>query len=372
MHYLDYNATAPMRNGVIETMKSMGVESRNPMSLHYHGRKARVNSDQAREKLRALLGFPKAEVVYTSGGTEADNLAMLGFARARREETGANRVVLSPWEHPAITEPAARLHSEGFEVCQLPLTSEGALDLDRAPALLREDVAIASVMLAQNETGLVFDVPAIAAMCHAAGIHLHCDAVQAAGKIPINAMALGIDSLAISAHKFGGPRGVGALLSMKGSRPPALWGGGGQEEGTRSGTQPLPLIMGLARALELASSDLGKYAELRKKHDLFEASLVDELRLSVIGAQLERLPNTTSVWVPTLSGRNWVSELSLRGFCVSAGAACHADDEASSRIHGLTGQRDTKLEMLRVSSGLETDQDALDDLRMAIKEILAN
>ena len=371
MHYLDHNATAPMRPLVFDAMVDAGRSARNAMSLHHHGRKARVISDQARELLREILGFPKAEVIYTSGGTEADNLALIGFARARRRETGRSVIVLSPWEHPAIEEPAHDLKRDGFEIRYLPVDSSGSLDLKAAERVLDDSVSIAAVMLAQNETGIVFDLSSVASICHQRAIHLHCDAVQAVGKIPVKAMELGVDSLALSAHKFGGPRGIGALLTMKGSRPDALWGGGGQEEGTRSGTHPVPLISGMAKALELASLELGKYAEIRKKHNKFEARLVDELGLGVIGAQLERLPNTSSLWVPQVPGLDWVTELSGRGFAVSAGAACHAGEAGPSRIHGLCGQTDTSLGMLRVSSGLETEAAALDSLVDALKEILA-
>ena len=296
MHYLDHNATTPLRAGVMEAMVSGATSARNAMSLHHHGRKSRVTIDQARERLRVLLDFPKAEVVFTSGGTEADNLAIVGFASKARQERAANLILLSPWEHPAVSEPAIHLQSSGFEVQYLPTTSAGRLDIERAKAVISSDVALVAVMLAQNETGLILDVAGIAALCHATGVHLHCDGVQGVGKVPVSARLLGVDSLAITAHKFGGPRGIGALLSMKGCRPPGLWKGGGQEEGTRSGTQPTPLICGMEKALELSIEDLDKYAKLRKNHDKFEARLVDELGVGVIGAEVERLPNTTSVW----------------------------------------------------------------------------
>ena len=371
MHYLDHNATSPMRAGVLEAMMDVGGAARNAMSLHYHGRKARVLSDQAREELRELLSFPKAEVVFTSGGTEADNLGVLGFARHRRELSGASRILLSPWEHPAVLEPIEHLRGEGFEVDYLPVKGDGSLDISAASALMDEQVALVAVMLAQNETGIIFDVASIASLCHRVGAHLHCDAVQAVGKIPISATELGVDSLALSAHKFGGPRGIGVLMSMKGSRPSPLWAGGGQEEGTRSGTHPVPLICGMTKALELASADLANYAKIRALHAEFERRLVDELGLGVIGAELERLPNTTSVWIPEIQSTSWVADLSKRGFAVSAGAACHSDSDEPSRLHNLCGQTDRSLKMLRVSSGLETPHSALEELVDALKAILA-
>ena len=371
MHYLDHNATSPMKAGVLEAMMEAGVSARNAMSLHYHGRKARVLSDQAREDLRCLLSFPKAEVVFTSGGTEADNLAIIGFGHQRRNLTGASRILLSPWEHPAVVEPIEYLRSEGFTVEYLPLTADGKLDISAAEAMMDSNVALVALMLAQNETGQLFDVASIASLCHKFGAHLHCDAVQAVGKVPVDAAALGVDSLALSAHKFGGPRGIGVLMSMKGARPIPLWGGGGQEEGTRSGTHPVPLICGMTKALELASRELSNYVKIRALHAEFERRLVDELGLGVIGAQLERLPNTTSVWIPECFGTSWVDELSKRGFAVSAGAACHSDSKEPSRIHGLCGQTDTSLSMLRVSSGLETPRSALEELVDALKAKLS-
>ena len=372
MHYLDHNATTPLRAGALEAMVSGAASARNAMSLHHHGRKSRVTIDQARERLRTLLDFPKAEVIFTSGGTEADNLAIVGFSSQAREERGANQILLSPWEHPAVTEPALHLESSGFEVHYLPTTPHGTLDVEQAKAMISPKVALVAVMLAQNETGLILDVAGIAALCHSAGVHLHCDAVQGVGKVPLSARLLGVDSLAITAHKFGGPRGIGALLSMKGIRPRGLWKGGGQEEGTRSGTQPTPLVSGMEKALELSIEDLDKYAKLRKNHDKFEARLVDELGLGVIGAEVERLPNTTSVWVPALKSGRWVEMLSERGFAISAGAACHAGASGPSRIHQLVGQTDLAMEMLRISTGLETNEEALDDLCASIMALLTH
>ena len=370
MRYLDYNATAPMREEVLEYMIHASAEVRNAMSLHHHGRKARVALDVARDLLRDVLDFPKAEVVYTSGGTEADNLAIFGFARQARAERGCDRLALSPWEHPAVVEPMMALQSEGFQVDLLPMQPDGRLETSKLDSVITPKTALVAVMLAQNETGLILDVASIAQRCHSVGAHLHCDAVQAVGKIPVSAMALGCDSLALSAHKFGGPRGVGALLSLKGNRPAALWLGGGQEEGTRSGTQPGALILGMSKALELSANELPKYAELREKHQIFESRVVDELGLSVIGAGLGRLPNTSSLWIPSQGGSGWVKALSDRGFALSAGAACHAGAAQDSRIHRLTGQSNHALEMIRVSSGLATESDTLGHLADALEDLL--
>ena len=242
-------------------MAKARLVGRNPMSLHRPGRRARVGLDAARESIRQLCGAPKADVVFTSGGTEADHLAVKGLARAQRRLRGADTVLMAEIEHPAVTEAADSLRHEGFKVVEIP-ADRGYVQPSAVEELLSMHcVAVVVVMVAHNTTGIVQPLAEITKVATSAGVPVHADAVQAAGKIPLKFYDLGCTTMALSAHKFGGPRGVGALVMQKCTELDALWTGGGQEEGKRSGSHANILITGMAAAADAIQIQVDEMAQ---------------------------------------------------------------------------------------------------------------
>lgn len=320
MIYLDHNATTRLKPEALEAMSSARLKGRNPMSLHRPGRRARVQLDEAREAIRRLCKAPKADVVFTSGGTEADHLAVRGLAHARRKSHGASKVIISEVEHPAVTCAAEALAEDGFDILTLPAPS-GLVDTDAFRSMVSQDVAVAAVMVAHNTTGIIQPVKDIAAIAASHGVPVHSDAVQAAGKTELEFYALGATTLALSGHKFGGPRGVGALVMQKCLDMVPLWAGGGQEEGKRSGSHANTLIAGMAAAADAVVLD---EAAMRVKRDRFEQAIVDGTNAKVLGAEHSRLANTCAVIIDGLDGREFVAAMDKHQIALSAGAACHA------------------------------------------------
>ncbi|UFN49431.1 aminotransferase class V-fold PLP-dependent enzyme [Roseomonas sp. OT10] len=311
--YLDANATEPLRPesraAVLEALELPG----NPSSVHAEGRAARRLLERARAQVAARFGARPQDVVFTSGGTEADALAIRGLGAGRRVLVGAT-------EHPAVlaaTPGAARV----------PVRPDGALDLDALAAALADGPpALLCLMHANNETGVVHPVAEAAALCRQYGALLHVDAAQSGGRIPVSLAALGADSLAVSGHKLGGPKGAGALLLRPGLEIPALIPGGGQERGRRGGTEPLPAIAGLGAAAEAA--DPPGAARLAVLRDAIEAGA----GLPVAGAGAPRLPNTASLILPGIPSETQVIALDLAGVRVSAGSACSSGKVARSHV----------------------------------------
>ena len=245
--YLDHNATASLDPEVLDAMRPFFLTAGNAESRHAFGRSARRAWELAKDTVARVLGADPAEVIFTSGGTEANNLAIFGLAGA---ETSPGHLVSSPIEHPAITEPVARLEAAGFVVDRVPIDGHGLADAKSMGALLRADTRFATLMLANNETGAIQPVRELAAMAGERSIPVHTDAVQAVGRIPVHFHELGVTTLAASAHKFHGPVGIGVLLVRSGVRLGSRLFGGGQQQGRRPGTAAVPLAVGLAAALE--------------------------------------------------------------------------------------------------------------------------
>ena len=304
MLYLDANATEAPRPEALAAAASAMALGGNPSSIHGAGRQARRLLEDARERLAARFGVTPSQLVFTAGGTEANALALHGFGRGRRLLAGAT-------EHAAVRAFAHEV---------IPVLADGMLNLDALAAMLAGPPALVAVMAANNETGVLHPIAAVAALCRAADAHLHVDAVQAAGRVPL---AGGWDSLALSGHKLGGPMGAGALLLAPGLQPAALVAGGGQERGRRGGTEPLPAIIGMAAVAD-AMNDL---SALR---DAIEAGLPPGVR--VAGARAPRLPNTTQLILPGVTAERQVLWLDQAGICVSAGAACSSGRMARSHV----------------------------------------
>ena len=343
MIFLDAAATGPVRREAIEAMwPYLTGEFGNPSSHHGLGESAAAALRQAREGVGAVLGVLPGEIIFTAGGTEADNLAVKGIALARRAADPARRrVLVSAVEHPAVLESAdylARFH--GFRVDIIPVDAEGLVDPEvfasmlatSEPTALSSDVAVASVMYANNEVGTVQPVRQLAALARAAGVPFHTDAVQAAGWLPLDVKDLGVDALSISGHKIGAPKGVGALYLRSRVAAEPVVHGGGQERGSRSGTENVAFAVALATALELAEAHRAGAAErVAALRETFIAEVLDRVPGALLtGHRVQRLPSIASFCFPGTSGESVLLELERRSVICSSGSACAAgSDEAS-------------------------------------------
>lgn len=323
MVYLDANATEPLRPAARAAMLAALDTVGNPSSVHAAGRAARRLLEQARARLAACFGAAPAGVVFTSGGTEADALALHGLGSGRR-------LILGATEHDAMRAAAPG-------AAMLPVDGNGIADLAALARLLGEGPpALVCLMLANNETGVLHPVAEAAALCRAHGARLHVDAVQAAGRLPLDLAALGADSLAISGHKLGGPMGAGALLLAGDPALPALMRGGGQERGRRGGTPALPAIAGMAAAAEAAVAGLADQLRLAALRDRIEQAALSAGAIAIV-AGAPRLANTACLALPGVRADTQVIALDLAGFQVSAGAACSSGKVAASHVLAAMG-----------------------------------
>jgi cysteine desulfurase len=337
--YLDANATEPLRPEARAAVLAALDLPGNPSSVHAAGRAARRVLEAARERIAATFGGSPADLVLTAGGTEANALGVRGLAAGRRVLVGAT-------EHPAVLAAAP-----GAEL--MPVHSDGTLDLDALERALAGPPALVCLMAANNETGVLHPLAEAAALCRAAGALLHVDAVQAAGRVPV---ALGeADSLTLSGHKLGGPKGAGALLLRPGLSPPPVIAGGGQERGRRGGTEPLPALAGMAAAAEAARPEAA--ARLAALRDAIEAACMAGGAV-VAGAGAPRLPNTTSLVLPGVPAETQVIALDLAGVRVSAGAACSSGKVGRSHVLAAMGFGEQAGCAIRVSLPWNAPEDA--------------
>ncbi|CAO3446671.1 cysteine desulfurase family protein [Azospirillum largimobile] len=347
--YLDHNATAPLKPEVKAAMGQAMDLVGNPSSVHAFGRSARRAVEEARTAVAALAGVKPAQVLFTGSGTEANNFALRGFA--------GHRVVTSAIEHESVL--AARPDAERFGV-----TRDGVADLeDLARRLARGDEpALVSLMLVNNETGVVQPVADASRIAHAHGALVHCDAVQAAGRLPLLLSALGADLMTLSAHKLGGPTGVGALILGEGLEPDALIRGGGQERRKRAGTENLLGIVGFGAAARLALDGLAEAADLAALRDRLEREALAVMRRArVMGAGAARVANTSCLMLPGLPGETQVMTLDLAGVAVSAGSACSSGKVKPSHVLAAMGEGDrSAASAIRVSLGWTSDDEAVD------------
>lgn len=374
--YADHHATTPLDPEVFEAMRPwlQGLAA-NPSSTHGPGRAAREAVEASRTEVARALGAEPSEIVFTSGGTEADILAVHGGARAAREADPARvRISYTAAEHAAVREAALSLRPDGFEPVEIPVDARGVPRASAFPALDRH-MALVSAILANNETGAVFDSLAeFAALCRAAGAVVHTDAVQAVGKIPVNARALGVDLLSLTAHKFGGPKGAGALFVRKGIRLQPVAAGGGQERGRRGGTENVPAIVGFGTAIRLASARLSSEAErLAVLRDRFEAGLLARIPAAKINAAGgARVPAATSALFPGTEAETLVAALDLEGIAVSAGSACNAGTTSPSRVLVALGLSPADARAtLRFSFGRTSREEDVDRLLEAVPRAVA-
>ncbi|MDR6532682.1 cysteine desulfurase [Caulobacter rhizosphaerae] len=348
--YLDYNATAPVRPEARDAVLRAFEAAGNPSSVHASGRAARDIVETARAQVAALVGVVAGSVTFVSGGTEADALAIGSAAFA-----GFNRIIVSEGEHDAVLETAA---ASGLQVLKMPLDADGVARLDwLEEALSDEGRALVCLMLANNETGVVQPVAQAAALVRAADGWLHVDAVQAAGKVAIDFTALGADTMALSAHKLGGPQGVGALVAGTRATIVRQQHGGGQERGRRAGTENVAGIAGFGAAVEAAARDLPAMANQGTWRDAL-AERVKAAGAVVLGEGAPRLPQTLCLAAEGFASQIQVMSLDLAGVMVSAGSACSSGKVKASRVVEAMGRADLAPFALRVSGGwASTEQD---------------
>lgn len=337
--YLDHAATTPVRAEVFEAMQPFfGPRFGNPSSVHRWGREARTALDEAHERVARCLGASADEVIFTSCGTEADNLAVLGIWRARHAE-GRPAVVTTPIEHKAVLAAVHEVGREGGDERLLTMTREGLVDDASFDKLVTEDVAICSVMWINNEIGSMQHVPELAARAKARGVVFHTDAVQAFGKVDIDARRQKFDLLSLSGHKIGAPKGIGALYIRRGTPLEPLMFGGTQDRGRRPGTENVAMAVGLARAAELAVAEREhEWKKLEALRDRLERGLLEKLPDAVIhGRGAPRAPHITNISVPGTDSESLLMALDLRGIGCSAGSACQSGSVTPSHVLSAIG-----------------------------------
>jgi cysteine desulfurase len=365
MIYLDHHSTTPVDARVLETMLPFFTETfGNAASKHHRfGWEARDAVERARTQVAALIGAGSKEIVFTSGATEANNLALKGAAQARRAER--NHLVTVTTEHKAVLDPVARLAADGWRVTVVPVSASGLLDLAVLQSVVTEHTALVSVMAANNEIGVLQPIKEAAAIAHAAGAWFHTDAVQAAGRVPFDVDALDVDFASVTAHKIYGPKGAGALYVRRSRRIVAEIDGGGHERGMRSGTLNVPGIVGFGRAAEIACAEMASEAQrVGELRDRLLAGLQAKTDgMTVNGTMAARLPGNLNVSFAGIDGEALL--VSLDDIAVSSGAAC-TQAEPSHVLMALGLTKDRALASLRFGLGRETKQE---DVEYAAKKV---
>jgi len=367
--YLDHNATTPLDPEVREAMLPyLDARFGNPSSRHEYGRQARAAIEEARARVAASVGAHSTEVIFTSGGSEANNLIIKGAAARLKPGTVATSAI----EHPCVREPARQLARRGWQHAEIAVDRDGLIDRAHWRQVLDDHPAIVSVMLANNESGVVQDVAALAAEARRSGALFHTDAVQAVGKIAVDFRALGVNAMTLSAHKVHGPLGIGALVCDKRVDLEPLVAGGGQERNLRSGTENVAGIVGFARACELAaqrlSADTEHIAELRRQ---LETGL-GAMDAQVFSAAADRLPGTSFFAFDGLDGETLVGKLDRAGFAVASGSACSSvSPEPSRTLLAMGVSAELAKGAIRVSLGRSNNADQVDDFLAALRATLA-
>lgn len=368
--YLDHSATTPVDAEVLAAMmRFFANHFGNPSSIHRFGREAREAVEEARGKVARLLGAEPGEIVFTGGGTEADNLAIVGTAWARTD--GKNEIVTSVVEHPAVLNACRFLEDRGFRVTYIPVDGQGLVDPDEVAKAVTDRTFLVSVMHGNNETGTLAPIAAIGAMARERGILVHTDAVQTVGKIPIDVEDLSVDLLSVAGHKIHAPKGVGALYVREGTPLQAVQFGGRQEGERRAGTENVPGIVGLGKACEIALRDMAGHLDRlgALRHRLEQAVLnsVEDVRVNTHPVQ--RLPHILNVSFRGIKGDELVRELDSRGIAVSAGAACGAGTvKISHVIEALGVPREWATGTVRFSLGKGNNAEEIDRAAAAVVE----
>jgi cysteine desulfurase len=366
--YFDHNATTPVDDRVFEAMLPwLRGRYGNASSRHELGTVARRAVDGARQQVAALVNVQPSQVIFVSGGTEANNLFIKGAAGYLKP----SQIAVSAIEHPCVAKPAQELARQGWKVRQLAVTRRGEIDLADVEQALAEPTGIVSVMLANNETGVILDVPAVAARARTAKAWMHTDAVQALGKVPVDFPALGVHAMTVSAHKIYGPKGAAALIMDKRLQLKPIIHGGGHEQGLRSGTENVPAIVGFGAACELAGS---RIQELAQRQETMRARLeqgLRELGAVIFGADAPRISNTSYFAFKGILGETLVIELDRVGYAVAPGAACSsANPEPSATLLAMGVENEVALGAVRFSLGAGNTLPQIEEFLKALKSVV--
>ena len=360
--YMDHAATTPVDPEVLQAMLPYFCERYgNASSLHAHGREARDAVEGARRNVSSLIGAEEKEIFFTSGGTESNNLAIIGTARKK----GKGRIITSCIEHPAVLEPCRYLEREGFEIIRMSVDGYGMIDLSELENNITKDTILITVMHANNEIGTIQDIREIGKIAYAAKIPFHTDAVQSFGKIPINVEEMNIDMLSISSHKLHGPKGIGAIYIRDGIDIEPIVFGGGHERGIRSGTENVPGIVGLGKACELAKKRMKKdIKRVEKMRDRLIEGLSEKIAKSYLnGHRTKRLPNNVNFRFAGVLGESLVKALDEHGISVSAASACSSKDSDASHVLSAIGLGvEEARSSIRLTIGRENDKSDIDYL----------
>ncbi|WP_416674717.1 cysteine desulfurase family protein [Egbenema bharatensis] len=373
--YLDYSATTPPRSEVIALIQQMMVEQwGNPSSLHQWGQRAATVLERARLQVASLIQAEPESIVFTAGGTEADNLAIMGVAR---QYTRPQHLIISSVEHSAISEPVRWLEQQGWQVTRLPVNPQGRVNPADLQAALQANTVLVSVIYGQSEVGTLQPIEALAHITHSQGILFHTDAVQVAGRLPINVQQLPVDLLSLSSHKLYGPQGAGALYVRPGVELEPLLGGGGQEFRLRSGTQAVPTLAGFGLAAELAIAELEtETLRLMQLRDRLFDQLAGVPGLIPTGDRLHRLPHHVSFYLDNadgdrLSGKTIVRQMNLAGIGISSGSACNSGKLVPSPVLQAMGYGDRAAKSgIRMTLGRQTTEADVDWTAMVLRQIL--
>ena len=373
MIYADNAATTKMSRAAIDAMlQCMETEYGNPSSLYALGQRAKETLESARAEVAAAIGAEPGEILFTSGGSEADNQA-LRSAAAQGAKKGKRHIISTAFEHHAILHTLQRLESEGFEVTLLPVHEDGLVRVDELEAAIRDDTCLVSVMYANNEIGTIQPVAEIGAVCAARGVPFHTDAVQAVGHLPIDVKAQSIDMLSASAHKFHGPRGVGFLYAKKGTRLTNLIEGGAQERGKRAGTENVAAIVGMAAALKESVAQMEETAaRVRPLRDRLIAGLSKIPHCALNGDEKKRLPGNVNFCFEGIEGESLLLLLDDRGICASSGSACISGSLDPSHVLLAIGRKhDVAHGSLRLTIGEDVTEEEIDYLIRNVTEVVA-
>ena len=367
---MDHSATTPVAPEVLEAMLPyFGDKFGNSSSLHSFGLEAKEALEESREKVAALLGAQPEEIIFTSGGTESDNLALKGIGYRSKEKGKGNHIITSSIEHPAILETCRKLETQGFDVTYLPVTKEGLVDPGTLESAIRKETALISVMHANNEIGTIQPLKEIGKIAAEKDVFFHTDAVQTAGKIPIDVNDMDLDLLSISAHKLYGPKGVGALYVRKGTRLDSIVQGGGHERGLRSGTENVAGIVGLARAADLASQEMASEAKrLTGLRDKLARMVLDSVKDSWINGTLtKRLPGNLNFGFRYVEGESLLLFLDSMGIAVSTGSACSSKKLEPSHVLLSLGLKAEECHgSLRITMGRSNTEEDVDYVARSI------
>lgn len=363
--YLDSAASTPVADEVIaEMLPYMKQQYGNPSSIHKFGRETTRAVQLARKRVAEMIGASPREITFTSGGTEADNLALKGAAiQIRRLTPEKNRIITSSIEHDAVLEPCRDLESIGFVVTYLPVTGEGLVRPPDLKNVISKDVSLVSIMLANNEVGTVQPVKELAEIAHQAGALFHIDAVQAAGKIPVNVKSLGVDMMSMSSHKINGPKGAGALYIRYGLKIASIIHGGGQESELRSGTENVPGIVGFGKACELATKRMKQYQEhVAGLRDYLIDRVIKEIPHSRLnGSSTHRIPNNAHFTFFGVNGEDLIIKLDENGIAASTGSACSVKKQKPSHVLKAMGFSYEEITgSLRLSLGMHNTREEID------------